>query len=148
MSETLSIGAIPHRPPFLFVDEIIELAEDRIVTTKLADASLDFFRGHYPHFPVMPGVLVCECCLQAGALLIAHRLGEYDTSKGVPVVTRIQDARFRRMVRPGDLLRVEVRLDDALDGAFHMSGRATVNGQRCTDVKFACMLAREALERP
>ena len=71
MSESITVATIPHRPPFLFVDEIWELTSDRIVTTTLADPKADFFRGHYPDEPVMPGVLICECCFQAGALLIA-----------------------------------------------------------------------------
>ena len=111
MSESITVATIPHRPPFLFVDEIVELTSDRIVTTTLADPEAEFFRGHYPNEPVMTGVLICECCFQAGALLIAKRLGGFDPANGVPVLTRIQDARFKRIVRPGQTLRVEVSLD-------------------------------------
>ena len=141
MSKPLSVTSIPHRPPFSFVDEIVEVSRERIVTTKLADPTADFFRGHYPGNPVMPGVLVCECCFQAGALLIAHRLGGYDESKGIPVLTRIQDARFKQMVRPGQTLRVEVSLDDELHGAYFLTGRVTVEGQVAVRVNFACMQA-------
>ena len=141
MSETLSVSAIPHRPPFLFVDEIVEVTDTRIITTKLADPTADYFRGHYPQRPVMPGVLICECCFQAGALLIARRLGGYDASAGVPVLTRIQDARFRQMVKPGQTLRVEVTLDDELDGAYYLTGRVTAEGKPVLRVTFACMQA-------
>ncbi len=72
MTGGLSLTAIPHRPPFLFVDEIVEVDDRRILTRKFADPDSDFFRGHYPDYPVMPGVLVCESCFQSGALLIAH----------------------------------------------------------------------------
>ena len=112
MTRALNINAIPHREPFLFVDQIVELSDDRIVTTKYIDPEYDVLRGHYPGQPVMPGVLLCECCFQAGALLIANRLGVDNHSDGIPVVTRIQDARFKRIVRPGDTLQVEVTLDD------------------------------------
>jgi len=64
------LNTIPHRPPFLFVDEIVEQDDERIHTRKTVDADEPFFKGHYPDYPIMPGVLVCECVFQAGALLI------------------------------------------------------------------------------
>ncbi len=140
MTRTISLTSIPHRPPFLFVDEIVEISNDRIVTKKLADPESAFFRGHYPGNPVMPGVLLCECCFQAGALLIAHRIGDA-AAAGTPVVTRIRDARFKRIVRPRDLLTVEVRLDEELDHAYFLTGRVTVNAKPAVRVTFACMLA-------
>jgi 3-hydroxyacyl-[acyl-carrier-protein] dehydratase len=139
MTDTIDLTAIPHRPPFLFVDEIVEVSETRILTRKLADPEAEFFRGHYPGQPIMPGVLVCECCFQAGALLIAHRIGAHGATNGVPVLTRIQDARFKRIVRPGQTLDVEVTLDEELDGAYFMTGRASVAGKAAVRVTFACM---------
>lgn len=141
MTEPFDVNAIPHRPPFLFVDEIVEVTDRRIVTTTYADPEADFFRGHYPGQPVMPGVLICECCFQAGALLIAHRLGGFDESKGIPVLTRIQDARFKQMVTPGRTLQIEVTLDEELHGAYFLTGRAMVDGQLAVRVTFACMQA-------
>jgi 3-hydroxyacyl-[acyl-carrier-protein] dehydratase len=141
MTDTIDVSAIPHRPPFLFVDEIVEVSETRILTRKLADPEADFFRGHYPGQPVMPGVLVCECCFQAGALLIAHRIGANGVAQGVPVLTRIQDARFKRIVRPGQTLDVEVTLDEEFDGAYFMTGRVTVEGKAAVRVTFACTQA-------
>ena len=143
MSETLTLESIPHRPPFLFVDEIVEVSETRIRTRKYVDPEADFFRGHYPNRPVMPGVLLCECCFQAGALLIVHRVGDYDPAKGVPVLTRIADARFRQIVLPGQTVDVEATLDDELEGAYFMTGRVTVEGKPALRVTFACMLAED-----
>ena len=137
MNEAMSLLAIPHRPPFLFVDRVVDISRDRIVTSTLADPDADFFRGHYPDDPVMPGVLICECCFQAGALLIAHRNASADTSGDVPVLTRITNARFKRIVRPGQTLHVEVTLDDELDGAYFMTGRVTVDGKPVVRVEFA-----------
>ena len=136
----LTLEAIPHRPPFLFVDEIVEASADRIVTRTLADPKADFFRGHYPNQPVMPGVLICECCFQAGALLLAHRVGA-DELRGVPVLTRISDARFKRMVKPGQTLTAEVTLGDVLHGAYFLTGRANVEDRLAARVSFVCMLA-------
>ncbi len=140
MNPTLTPESIPHRPPFLFVDEIVELSDSRITTKQYVDPNSAFFAGHYPGNPVMPGVLLCECCFQAGALLIAHVTGPYVESRGVPVVTRIRDARFKRMVRPGQVLSVEVTLDDELDGAYFLTGRLSVQGALALRVEFACML--------
>ena len=140
MNTTVTLESIPHRPPFLFVDEIVEISDTKIVTRKLICPDADFLQGHYPGNPIMPGVLICECCFQAGALLVARRI-DPEHSDGVPVLTRIQDARFKRIVRPGETLRVEVTLDDELGGAYYMTGRASVNGELSVRVGFACMLA-------
>lgn len=139
MTETVSLTAIPHRPPFLFVDEVVELTDARIVTSLFVDPKLDFFRGHYPGEPIMPGVLICEACFQAGALLVAHRVGS-GAIDGVPVLTRITDARFKRIVRPGDSLMIETTLDEELGGAYFMTGRASVGGKAAVRVAFATML--------
>ena len=143
MTSALTLSSIPHRPPFLFVDEILEVSERRIRTSKFADPAADFFRGHYPGHPVMPGVLLCECCFQAGALLLVHRMGGYDPAKGVPVLTRITDARFKRIVRPGQMLDVEATLDEELEGAYFMTGRISADGKPVLRVIFACMLGKD-----
>ena len=140
--QPLSVHSIPHRPPFLFVDEIVSVAKDRIETVKRIDGSEDFFKGHYPHRPVMPGVLLCECGFQAGALLMVHRLGA-DATRGVPVVTKIADARFKRMVQPGDTLNVEATLDDAIDNAYYLTARIKVDGKLAVRVSFVCTLVNE-----
>jgi len=140
MTQTINVQSIPHREPFLFVDEIVELSDDRIVTTKHIAPDLDVIRGHYPNQPMMPGVLLCECCFQAGALLMANIIGGYDKSAGVPVVTRITDARLKRIVKPGDTVQVEVMLDDTLDQAYFLTGKATVEGKLAVRVTFACMM--------
>lgn len=141
MSETLSIDAIPHRPPFRFVDRIVDITQRRIVTEVKADPDADFFRGHYPNHPIMPGVLICESCFQAGALLIAHVQGSDDLDQGIPVLTRIQDARFKRIVKPGQTLRIDVELDEELDGAYYMTGRVTASEKIVLRVTFVCMQA-------
>lgn len=143
MSREEILRAIPHRPPFLFLDEIVEIDSARILARKQVSPESDFFRGHYPHFPVMPGVLLCECCFQAGAVLIARRVGDKAMASGVPVVTRINDAKFRRMVRPGDVLSIEARIDDVLDEAYYLTGRINVEEAPVLRVGFACMLAKE-----
>ncbi len=135
------LSTLPHRPPFLFVDEVIEIEARRIVTKTYVDPAADFFRGHYPGRPVMPGVLLCECCFQAGALLIVHHKGGWDWSDGMPVLARIGDARFKQIVLPGQTIFAEVTLDDELDRAYVLSGQVTVEDKVAVRVSFSCMLA-------
>jgi len=135
---------IPHRPPFLFVDEVVELSADRVVTVKQTDPAEPYFAGHFPGNPVMPGVLLCEAVFQAGALLMSRRAGGDGADPATPILTRIQDARFRRTVRPGEKLVVEVTLDEELDDACYMTGRVTAGGRNVLRVTFACMRQTES----
>ncbi len=131
---------IPHRPPFLFVDEVVEVDEKRIVATKYVDPAAEFFRGHYPGNPVMPGVLLCECCFQTGAILIAHLMKQNTVLKGTPVITRIKEAKFKHMVKPGDTLRIEVTLDETVNDVYFMTGRLQVGDRLALRVEFAAAL--------
>ena len=133
---------IPHREPFLWIDEVIEISESRIVARKMISESLDVFRGHYPDFPVLPGVLLCEAIFQAGAILIsssaAFKPGQ------VPVVTRINNTKFRKMVRPGDVLDIEAELTETLANAFFLTGKVSVDGKTAVRLEFACAAAEPA----
>lgn len=140
MSETVTLDSIPHRPPFRLLDRIVEVNDDRIRATWFVSPDWDILRGHYPDRPVVPGVLLCESCFQAGALLITHRLGAAALSDGIPVLTRIRDARFRRMVQPGETIDIEVVIDDVLDNAYFLTGRVTVGGELSVRVTFGCAL--------
>ncbi len=130
---------IPHRPPFLWLDEIVEIDDRRVRALKHVDPDLDVFRGHYPQFPVLPGMLVCEAVLQAGAVLAARATPEDGNS--VPVVTRLNNAQFRQMVRPGDTLQIEVELTERLGTAWFMKGKALVGGKTAARLEFACALS-------
>jgi 3-hydroxyacyl-[acyl-carrier-protein] dehydratase len=127
---------IPHRDPFLWLDEIVSLGETSIHARKHLPADLDVFRGHYPHFPVLPGVLQCEAALQAGAVLIAQLI-DTDADK-VPVATRMNNVKFRQLVRPGDTLDIEVTLTERLQETFFLTGKCSVDGKVTTRLEFAC----------
>jgi 3-hydroxyacyl-[acyl-carrier-protein] dehydratase len=136
---------IPHRPPFLWVDEVLEIDENRIRARKFVDPELPVFGGHYPDFPVLPGVLLCEACFQAGAVLIAK---SHPPEAGqVPVVTRQNNTRFRRLVRPGETLDIEVELTEKLANAFFLTGKVSVDGQTAVRLEFACTAASPQGER-
>ncbi|MBI3863201.1 MAG: beta-hydroxyacyl-ACP dehydratase [Planctomycetia bacterium] len=132
---------IPHRDPFLWIDDVVEESESRLVARKLVPADLDVFRGHYPGQPVLPGVLLCEAALQAGAVLIARQASETAGGGRVPVATRINNVKFRQMVRPGDVLLIEVELTERLADAFFLAAKIRVAGKVAAQLDFACTLA-------
>lgn len=133
---------IPHRPPFLWLDEVVTADETFLHARKYLDPELPVFAGHYPDFPVLPGVLQCEACFQAAAVLIAK---SHPVESGrVPVVTRQNNTRFRRLVRPGETLDIEVRLTEQLANAFFLTGKVSVNGQVSVRLEFACTAAEPA----
>ena len=130
---------IPHRDPFLWLDEVVNMDESSIHARKTLPDDLDVFRGHYPNFPVLPGVLQCEAAFQAGAVLIAQSM-ETGTDE-VPVVTRLNNVQFRKMVRPGDVLEIEVHQTERLANAFFLQGKVSVNGKVTVRLEFACSAA-------
>src|SRR3954468_8302770 len=103
---------IPHRPPFLFVDEIVSETEDGLVARRTWRADEDFYKGHYPGAPITPGVLLSEAVFQTGALLMA-KLMSADSAPGaqggVPLLSKVSDIRFRMPVYPGDTVTIEVK---------------------------------------
>ncbi len=113
MASSDVLAGIPHRPPFLFVDRIVEQSEQRIVTEWDVRADLPAFAGHFPGDPVLPGVLLAEFCFQSAALMFAGG----GPSGALPVLTRIEDARYKKVVRPGETLRAEVDLVERLSNA-------------------------------
>ncbi len=133
---------IPHRPPFLFVDEILSIDENRIHATRLIRAEEDFFKGHFPGKPIMPGVLICEAIFQTGALLMSRRS---DAPKDyVPVITRINNVKLKRAVRPGDKLEMQAEVTEQTGAAWYMKGKASVAGQTILTLDFAAMLVEDA----
>lgn len=131
---------IPHRDPFLWLDEVVSIDETSIHARKHLPADLDVFRGHYPHFPVLPGVLQCEAAMQAGAVLISQLIeaGGDKVGDKVPVATRMNNVKFRHLVRPGETLDIEVTLTERLQDAFFLAARCSVDGKVTTRLEFAC----------
>lgn len=119
---------IPHRYPFLLVDRVLEIEKDRIVTIKNVTVNEEFFNGHFPGAPIMPGVLQVEAMAQSGAILIMKNSVE-DPEKSLMVFTGIKNAKFRKSVVPGDQLRMEVNLVNQRRNFITMTGKATVDGQ-------------------
>lgn len=124
---------LPHRYPFLLVDRVLELGERHIVAIKNVTANEDFFNGHFPGAPVMPGVLQIEALAQAGCLLTLKNTVE-NPQEVIMVFSGINKARFRRPVVPGDQLRMEVKLASTRRNFLTMQGEATVEGDMACEL--------------
>ncbi len=133
---------IPHRTPFLWLDRVVALTDQVIRAEKYLDPDLDIFRGHYPDYPLMPGVLLCEAVFQAGAILIGKVSGEVDPETGVPVLARIQGAKFKREVRPGQSIDIEAKIKEMVGPAWFLRGVVRVNAKVAVQVDFSCMLKK------
>ena len=133
-------AAIPHRDPFLFVDEIVECGDKHIVCRKTFTGQEDFFRGHYPDYPIVPGVLQCEAALQAGAILLSKIIEDEKIGARVPVVAKVGELRFKQMVFPGDTITMEVKFRDRMTGVYFLRAKVTVNGKTSVQFDFACAL--------
>jgi len=130
---------IPHRKPFLFIDEIVEISENGAVARLTVSPELPFFEGHYPGNPIMPAVLLCESVFQTGAIYLAEKLGSdaLNVDKVTPVLSRIRDARFKRMVLPGDTIEVTVKEKDQIGTFYNLTGEIRKEGKTAATVSFA-----------
>lgn len=117
---------IPHRYPFLLVDRVLELEDDRIVTLKNVTVNEEFFNGHFPGAPIMPGVLQVEALAQSGAIMIMKKNVD-DPENTLMVFTGIKSAKFRKSVVPGDQLIMEVTLTNQRRNFITMTGIAKVD---------------------
>ena len=131
---------IPHRPPFLFVDKVIEEIDDTIKAEKTIDPDEPFFQGHYPNRLIMPGVLIFESIFQTGAIMMGKRIANEGK---IPVLTRVNNIKLKHAVNPGDTLQIEVKLKDLVSSAAYMTGKASVNGKTAVTLEFTAMLVED-----
>lgn len=136
------LDRIPQRDPFLYIEEITDRTENSITTTKMITGQEDFFKGHFPDNPIMPGVLLCEATFQTGALLMSYIM-EGGLDNKTAVVSRIQSAKFKTMVKPGDRLEIKVELTEQISNAAYMKGKLFANGKTALQIQFACTLIGE-----
>ena len=135
------LASLPHRYPILLVDRVLELEKGkRIRALKNVTVNEPFFTGHFPHRPVMPGVLMLEALAQAAALLAFDMLGVVPDAKTVYYFAGIDQARFKRPVEPGDQLILDVTLDRMKAGIFKFKAAATVDGKVAVEADLMCTM--------
>lgn len=136
---------LPHRYPMLLVDRVLELEKGkRILALKNVTINEPFFAGHFPHHPVMPGVLQIEALAQAAGILSFQTMGRISDGGSVYYFVGIDRARFKRPVVPGDQLRLEVEIVRIARSIWKYSGRATVDGQITAEAELMCTLRQIA----
>src|SRR5271166_5351410 len=133
---------LPHRYPFLLVDRIVELEAERIVGIKNVTVNEPFFNGHFPDFPVMPGVLIVEAMAQTAGVLVLKSIP--DRENKLVLLVAVENARFRKPVVPGDTLRMEMRVIKRKASVAKMAGVATVDGVVVAEAEVMCKLADKA----
>jgi beta-hydroxyacyl-ACP dehydratase FabZ len=133
---------LPHRYPFLLIDRVLELAEDKVVALKNVSINEPYFQGHFPGTPVMPGVLQIEAMAQAGGIL-ASRAVSFDPTTHVMLFMAIDAVKFRKAVVPGDQLRIEV-VPLRKGKIFKMKGEITVEGNVVSQAEFLAGLAEKS----
>ena len=133
------LALLPHRFPIILVDRVLELEPGkRIVAIKNVSANEPVFSGHFPHYPVMPGVLILESMAQASAVLAFVSAGHKAQSDSLYYFAGIDKARFKRPVVPGDQMRLEVTIDRELRGVAKFTARALVDGQVACEAELMC----------
>ena len=128
---------IPHRPPFLFVDEIVSHDGETLTARRTWRAEEDFYKGHYPGAPITPGVLLSEAVFQTGALLMAKLMSGAGPQGGVPLLSKVTDIRFRLPVYPGDTVTIEVKRSGTTAGFHFISGVMKNGDKKVMNVEFA-----------
>lgn len=142
------MAILPHRYPFLLIDRVVEMErKQRIVAIKNVTANEPHFTGHFPQYPIMPGVLIVESMAQAGGALLLTEIADRDSK--LMVFTGIDSAKFRRPVTPGDQLRIEVNVLNWRTSAVKLQGTATVDGKLACEATITCMLTnRPSASKP
>lgn len=132
---------LPHRYPFLLVDRVLDIVPgEKIRVLKNVTMNEPFFPGHYPHHPVMPGVLIIEALAQAAALLSFNTMGSKPDDNSVVYFVGIDNARFKRPVSPGDQLILEVSIQLRKRGIWKFAAKASVDDQTAAEAELMCTL--------
>jgi 3-hydroxyacyl-[acyl-carrier-protein] dehydratase len=139
------LGFLPHRYPFLLIDRVVEFEPTRrLVAIKNVTINEPFFQGHFPGYPIMPGVLVVEAMAQAGGIIMLAEIA--DRENKLVFFTGIERAKFRRPVTPGDQLRIEVEVLSFRTRAGRILGRAMVDGKLACEATLTCQVVPRVRE--
>ena len=132
---------LPHRYPFLLLDRVVELKlGERLTAIKNVTINEPFFQGHFPNYPIMPGVLILEAMAQASAVLGFRSTGTSAADDNVYLFVGIDKARFRQAVQPGDQLAIDIELKRAVRGMWMFAASARVDGREVASAEIMCTL--------
>ena len=134
---------MPQREPFLFVDRVVEVTDGCIKTEKQIQTDEPFFAGHFPGRPIMPGVLICEAVFQSSSILMSKRARVPSGDERIPLITRISNVKLKRIVLPGDLMEVEVKLKEIVGQAAYMAGKVKISEKTALTMEFTALLVTE-----
>lgn len=142
MNKISVTDSIPHRGAMLLIDDVVSFSGDEIVCRRIFRGDEPFFDGHYPDYPIVPGVILCECAAQSAAILLANRQsGDAISSGQVPVLTRLNNVRFKKILRPGDTIEIHVRLNEVVSSAYFLSATIRHDGKTAATLDLACTAA-------
>lgn len=125
----------------LLIDEVVEQSEREITCRKTFRDDEFFVQGHYPDYPLVPGVILCECGAQTGAILLSQIVS---TEGKVPVLTSMNNVRFKKMIRPGDTIEICAELDDQVSSAYYLTAKIRCDGKLAARLSFVCSAAESA----
>ena len=149
-SQVMDIGQImeylPHRYPFLLIDRVVDFQRAKSITAiKNVTINEPFFNGHFPGYPIMPGVLVVEAMAQAGCILLLNEVADRESK--LVVFTGIERAKFRRPITPGDQLRIEVEVLSFRPRAGRMEGKAFIDGKLACEATLTCAVVPRQMKK-
>lgn len=148
MNNVSITAAIPHRPPMLLIDEVVSIGETEIVCRKTFRGDEFFLQGHYPGLPIVPGVILCECAAQSGAVLISS-LPDGGVPEGlVPVLTRMNNVKFKKILRPGDTVEIQASIRETVSNVWFMNATVRCEGKIAATLDFACASAPAPEHQP
>jgi 3-hydroxyacyl-[acyl-carrier-protein] dehydratase len=131
---------LPHREPFLFVDEIIHADEEKIIAKHIFTENEFFFKGHFPEYPVVPGVILVETMAQSGGAGLRQMKNNNGSSNALFFLASVDKVKFRRQVRPGDEVRSEIINLRISEKMIKQSGKAFVNNELAAEAEWLCLV--------
>lgn len=132
---------IPQREPFLYLDKVLEISKEKVICETTFKEDLDFFKGHFPGNPIVPGVILSEASFQSGALLASYK--KEGLKNNIAVVSRIQNAKFKNLVKPNEMITIETTILEEISNAVFFKTKVTSQAKTVLTIEFSCTLIED-----